>query len=248
MSSLLRAIIADDEAPLREHLKRLLQKLWPELEICALAENGQQALDAIEIHEPDIVFLDIRMPSISGMDVAKQVIGKTHVVFVTAFDQYAVDAFSCHAVDYLLKPVSEERLTETIQRLKETHDTQPQALQAVLQQLAEKKQASSLKWLRILDGDDVRLLHVDDVAYFKFEHKYTTVRTKDGSYLIRKSLKELEEGLDPELFWRIHRNTIVNVSWVNHAAESDAALTLTLKNIPDELSVSRANKHLFKQM
>ncbi|MBN4060660.1 response regulator transcription factor [bacterium AH-315-I20] len=246
--SAIKAIIADDEAPLREHLKRLLRKLWPELEICALAENGQQALDAIKTHEPDIAFLDIRMPGISGMDVAKQVADNTHIVFVTAFDQYAVDAFAYHAVDYLLKPVSESRLLETIQRLKENHTNQPQSLDTILQQLAAKQQISTLKWLRIMDGDDVRLLHVDDVAYFKFEHKYTTVRTKDGSYLIRKSLKELEEGLDPELFWRIHRNTIVNVSWVNHAAESDATLTLTLKNIPDELSVSRANKHLFKHM
>ncbi len=244
----LKAIIADDEASLRLHLKRLLEKLWPELEICALAENGQQAMDAIEIHEPDIAFLDIRMPGISGMDVAKQVVGKTHVVFVTAYDQYAVDAFSYHAVDYLLKPVSEHRLLETIQRLKNENNTQHQSLEAVLQQFTEKQTVSTLKWLRIMDGEDIRLLHVDDVAYFKFEHKYTTVRTKDGSYLIRKSLKELEEGLDSELFWRIHRNTIVNVSWVNHASESDAALTLTLKNIPDELSVSRANKHLFKQM
>ncbi|MBN4060674.1 response regulator transcription factor [bacterium AH-315-I20] len=205
-------------------------------------------MDAIKTHEPDIAFLDIRMPGISGMDVAKQVADNTHIVFVTAFDQYAVDAFAYHAVDYLLKPVSESRLLETIQRLKENHTNQPQSLDTILQQLAAKQQISTLKWLRIMDGDDVRLLHVDDVAYFKFEHKYTTVRTKDGSYLIRKSLKELEEGLDPELFWRIHRNTIVNVSWVNHAAESDATLTLTLKNIPDELSVSRANKHLFKHM
>jgi len=248
MNKKLTAIIADDEAALREHMQRLLTKLWPDLNICGLAKNGQQALDLIDECQPDIAFLDIRMPGISGMDVAKQIAGQTHIVFVTAFDQYAVDAFSYHAVDYLLKPVSETRLLETIQRLKDAHDTQPQALEAVLKQLAAKQQASSLKWLRIMDGEDIRLVHVDDVAYFKFEDKYTTVRTKDGSYLIRKSLKELEEGLDAESFWRIHRNTIVNVAWVNHALESDVGMALSLKNIPDELNVSRANKHLFKQM
>jgi len=247
------AIIADDEAPLREHLQRLLHKLWPELEICGLAENGQQALDMIAQQRPDIVFLDIRMPGISGMDVAKQIAGQTHIVFVTAFDQYAVDAFSHHAIDYLLKPVSETRLCETIERLKNAMQSlqqNPQDLQQLFQQLEQHiaKPKTYMQWLKIMQGHTTQLLHVDDVIYFKFEDKYTSVRTHNATQLIRTSLKELEETLNPEYFWRIHRNTIVNVRRVNNAVDTDNGLLLKLKDIPDTLNVSRAHKHLFKHM
>jgi DNA-binding LytR/AlgR family response regulator len=253
MNRQLTAIIADDEAPLREHLQRLLNKLWPALKICGLAENGRQALDMIKEHQPDIVFLDIRMPGISGMDVAKRVAGSTHIVFVTAFDQYAVDAFSHHAIDYLLKPVSKTRLNETVTRLKniaQLSSEKPQDLQQLFQQLEQHivKPKASLQWLKIMQGNATQLLHVDDVVYFKFEDKYTSVRTKTATQLIRTSLKELEETLNPEYFWRIHRNTIVNVRYIESAIDHHNGLTLKLKGIPDELSVSRANKQLFKHM
>ena len=253
MSQQLTAIIADDEAPLREHMQRLLAKLWPDLNICGLAENGQQALDLIDKCQPDIAFLDIRMPGISGMEVAKHIAGTTHVVFVTAYDQYAVDAFSQHAIDYLLKPVSEARLSETIVRLKEkvtTIQTSSDVLEKLFQQLEQQtaKPKTYMPWLRVMEQDAVQLIHVDDVAYFKFEDKYTSVRDKNKTHLIRTSLKELEASLNPEQFWRIHRNTIVNVNWIQSAEESDCGLRLKLKHITDELNVSRANKHLFKQM
>ena len=253
MSKVIQALIADDEVALREHLQRLLHKLWPELKVCALAENGQQALDNIAQYQPDIAFLDIRMPGISGMDVAKHIADTTHIVFVTAYDQYAVDAFSQHAIDYLLKPVSESRLAETIVRLKEKVTT-PQAKTDVLEKLFQQLEQQTtepkayMQWLRVMTQDAVHLMHVDDVAYFKFENKYTSVRDKNKTHLIRTPLKELEASLNPEKFWRIHRNTIVNVNWIQSAEESDSGLRLKLKHISDELSVSRANRHLFKQM
>ena len=248
MKQTLTAIIADDEENLGKHLQHLLQQLWPELHIIALAENGTQALDLIQQRQPDITFLDIHMPGLSGIDVAKQIFKHTHIVFVTAYDEYAVDAFNYHAVDYLLKPVSKARLEQTIQRLKQTA-SQPQSLQAVIEQLAQQtSHKAPLQWLRLMHGDDIHLTHVDDVIYFKFEDKYTTVRTQKGCFLMRKSLKELEQELNPDFFWRIHRNTIVNIRKVTSVSNAYGQTTLKLKEITDELNVSRANKHLFKHM
>ena len=243
------AIIADDEAPLRAHLERMLRKLWPELKICGQAENGRQALAMVEQYSPDIIFLDIRMPGLTGMEVAKSLAGSIHIVFVTAFDKYAVEAFDCHAIDYLLKPVSEQRLQETVHQLQTNLNTPPQDIASLLEQLGNNaRKAAPLKWIRVMQGENINLTHVDEVAYFKFEDKYTTVRTQHGNDMIRLSLKTLEESLDPENFWRIHRNTIVNVAWVDRAYEEDGQLIITLKNIDDKLHVSRANKHLFRQM
>jgi DNA-binding LytR/AlgR family response regulator len=248
----MRAIIADDEQALLEHLKRLLQKLWPELEISAEAANGKAALEVIRREKPDIAFLDIRMPGLSGMEVAAQLDTSCRVVFITAYDHYAVQAFEHHAVDYLLKPLTEARLQQTISRLKQPAPLRETDLATMLRQLsvnlsAEPKQP--LQWVRAQQGEGVQLIHVDDIAYFKSEDKYTIVRLRQSEQIIRTPLKQLEESLDNNQFWRIHRNAIVNLCWVDKIERHfGGKLSIHLKHIPDELTVSRSYAHLFQQM
>ncbi len=248
----IRAMIADDEALLREHLKRLLHKLWPELELCGEVEHGRAALEMIQLQQPDIAFLDIRMPGLSGMEVAAQCGAACRIVFITAYDHYAVQAFEQHAVDYLLKPVTEARLRDTVLRLKQQPVAHSPDLTALLRQLGAGLSGHTkppLQWLRVQDGDGLALIHVDDVACFRAEEKYTIVRTRHGEKIIRMSLKALEEQLDRETFWRIHRCAIVNVRWIEKIDRHfGGKLTLRLKHIPDELVVSRSFVHLFRQM
>ncbi len=247
----MKAIIADDEPTLRRHLRERLQALWPELEICAEAANGEEALAHIRAHHPDVVFLDIRMPGTDGMEVARQA-GACRVVFVTAYDQYAVEAFERHAVDYLLKPVSDQRLRETIHRLRDgqrslEHTALQQALAGIADAMASQPQRS--QWIRALQGESIALVHVDDVAYFQSGDKYTTVRTAEREYLIRTPLKDLDAVLDPERFWRIHRSVIVNVAFIAGARRTlDGRYDLTLKSVSERLTTSRAYAHRFKQM
>jgi DNA-binding LytR/AlgR family response regulator len=248
------AIIADDEAALRRYLRERLAKAWPELIICAEAENGDQAVALIEAHSPAIAFLDIRMPGLSGIDVARAVAGRCWVVFVTAYDQYAVEAFEREAVDYLLKPVEQERLESTVRRLQERITSPPSdvkggLLAEILTEALAPKQSTFLKWLRVQYRDEVRLLPVEDVIYFKASDKYTLVITDDGEALIRKSIRRLSDELDPEKFWRIHRGTIVNASCVDAVKNSlTGGGTLCLKGSAQSLSVSRSYMYLFKQM
>ncbi len=248
----MRAIIADDEAALREHLKRLLEKLWPELEICSDVANGDAALEVIRKIKPDIAFLDIRMPGLSGMEVAQQIDDSYRVVFITAYDQYAVQAFEHHAIDYLLKPLTEARLQKTVSRLKKPAPLKKSDLAAMLRQLTGNvppEPAQQLQWVRAQQGDGVQLIHVDDIAYFKAEDKYTIIRTRQSEHIIRTSLKELEEALNSDHFWRIHRNAIVNVRQIDKIERHfGGKLTVRLKVISDELTVSRSFAHLFQQM
>ena len=248
----IRAIIADDEPALREHLKRILHKLWPELELCGEAGHGTAALELIRQQQPDIAFLDIRMPGLSGMDVAARIDAACRIVFITAYDHYAVQAFEHHAVDYLLKPVTEERLQETILRLKQPFEGKMSDFKGLIQQIsASLSDASrqSLQWLRVQHGDAVALIHADDVVYFKAEDKYTIVRTRQGEHVIRTSLRALEEKLDHGHFWRIHRNAIVNVHWIEKVDRHfGGKLTIRLKQVSDALVVSRSFAHLFQQM
>lgn len=247
------ALLADDEPALRTHLKDKLQQFWPELEIVAEVDNGVDALEYVQALRPDIAFLDIRMPGLSGMRVAQQLAASTHIVFVTAYDQYAVDAFNHNAVDYLLKPYTDERLQETIHRLKGRENTaiDEQVLQVILNQLSKQsaQDSSPLQWIRASVGDEVSLIHLDDVIFFQSGDKYTTVHTANEEYLIRTPLKELESGLDSERFWRVHRSYIVNVDYIDKARRTiDGRYNLTLKNSDKKLDVSRAYSHLFKQM
>ncbi len=251
-----KAILADDEKELRIYLRQILSEIWPELVICGEAKNGKEALQLAEANKPQIAFLDIRMPGLSGMEVAKRIAGLCRVVFVTAFDQYAVEAFEKEAVDYLLKPVSRERLTHTVQRLKNqlASAVDPpagitKAVAEVLSRLSGKRESEFLRWIKTQERDSIRLIPVEEADYFQAEDKYTLVLTKEGEFLIKKSIKELAEELDPARFWQVHRGTIVNVSKIDRVSRSLTGRgVLKLKDRPELLTVSRNYLHLFKQM
>ncbi len=251
-----KAIIADDEKELRTYLKSILSEIWPELMICGEAKNGKEALELVESKQPHIAFLDIRMPGFSGMEVARRIAGSCRIVFVTAFDQYAIEAFEREAVDYLLKPVSKDRLIQTVQRLKNQLDssTEPPArlaevVEQVLSRLTGRGGANFLRWIKAQNKDTIRLIPVEEVDYFKAEDKYTLVLTKEGESLLKKSIKELAQELDPSQFWQIHRGTIVNVSKIDKVSRSLTGRgILKLKGRSESLTVSRNYLHLFKQM
>jgi len=247
-----RAIIADDEEALRDHLKKKLSGLWPELEVAGAARDGEDALGMIRDLKPDVAFLDISMPGMSGIDVAKHAAGACLFVFVTAHDEFAVEAFEREAVDYLLKPVTDERLAGAIRRLKERlAAASVPDLSAVLERLSKSlpKTPGHLQWIKAQHKDGVRLIAANDIYFFRATDKYTTVRTRDGEFLIRKTLKELENELDPAQFWRVHRAAIVNVRLIQKVDRSIAGTrTIRFKDLSDNLTVSRAYAHLFKQM
>ena len=248
-----KAVIADDEAPLRQFLRARLSEVWPELVICGEAKNGKEAFDLIERHSPHIAFLDIKMPGLTGMDVAEKIAGSCRIVFVTAYDEYAVEAFEKEAVDYLLKPVSKERLEKTVKRLKEDFKTgatvSTEILKRLMTPLSNEKGSGSLQYLRVQHGDGVRLIHVDDVIYFKAEDKYTTVITREAESLVRKTIRDLAEELDPEKFWQIHRGSIVNVRFIARVSRSLTGKgVIRLKDRSETLAVSSRYTHLFKQM
>ena len=248
----MRALIADDEPKLAEYLAGRLAELWPELEICGIAVNGNEALAKINNEKPDLVFLDIKMPGISGLDVARRMTHPSLVVFVTAYNKHAVAAFEEGAVDYLLKPVSDERLMRTIARIKNRSAGRGaldmDSLLSKLAQVTESKDAY-LRYLRASSGKVMRLIPVDDVLFINARSKYTFVVTKDGEFLMRASLGELIKQLDPERFWRIHRSTIVNASKVVSVSQTGREThVLTVKDCKEPLTVSRAFIHQFKQM
>jgi DNA-binding LytR/AlgR family response regulator len=247
------AIIADDEAPLRQFLSKILSEVWPELIILGEAQNGREAMDLIEHRHPDIAFLDIRMPGLTGMEVADRISSDCRVVFVTAYEAYAVEAFEKEAADYLLKPVSRERLERTVMRLKEGLETgEPfpvEALRRIMAQIGSEEGSRSLRYLRVQHGDSVRLIPVDEVVYFKAQDKYTQVMTGEGESLIRKTIKELAGELAPEQFWQIHRGTIVNVRHIDRVSRSLTGKgVVRLKGRRETLTVSSRYLHLFRQM
>jgi len=252
----LNAIIADDEEQLRIHLKSKLADLWPELIICAEAENGLDALALVESCRPAIAFLDIKMPGLTGIEVAQRIRADCRVVFITAFDQYAIEAFENEAVDYILKPVTDKRLQKTIQRLKKLISaiSNPpidfhQTMDRLFAALKDKQFSGYLKWIKVRHGEEVRLIAIDDVCYFKAEDKYTVVKTREGESLIKKSIRQLTEELDPEKFWRLHRGTIINVNRIAGVHRSFAGrLIVNLKDLPETLTVSRSYAPLFRQM
>ena len=251
-----RAIIADDEKELRVYLRSLLSQVWPDLEICGEAANGEEVLELVESERPHISFLDIKMPGLTGMDVAKKIAGLSYIVFVTAYDQYALEAFEREAVDYLLKPVSKKRLIQTIARLKErlnAASSPPTQLTEVVEQLlariTPKAGNDYLHWIKAQYRDGIRLISVEDVDYFKAEDKYTLVITKEGESLIKKGIKELVDELDPAKYWQIHRSTIINVSRIDKVSRSQTGRgIIKMKEREELLTVSRSYLHLFKQM
>ncbi|MDH5445505.1 MAG: LytTR family DNA-binding domain-containing protein [Gammaproteobacteria bacterium] len=249
-----RVILADDEPNLLRFLSDMLHRLWPELEIVDTAGNGMQALGLIRDVEPDIAFLDIKMPVLTGLQVAQRIAGECHVVFITAYDEFAVQAFEASAVDYLLKPVDEQRLQQTIDRLKKLNQSEPETnnLSLLLSQLAghaSKQTPQYLNWIRAGDSENTYMVPIDEVIYFKAEDKYTTVVTQDKEHLIRKPIRELVAELDPIQFWQIHRGIIVQTSQIASLKKAiNGTYHVSLRGSKDQLTVSRRYAHLFKQM
>ena len=243
-----RAILAEDEPLLREELAELLASLWPELEIVAQAADGIAALQAVERHAPDILFLDINMPGLNGLEVARQASGRCHVVFVTAYDQHTLAAFEQGAADYLLKPVQTARLATTVARLKERIGRPAPAIEGLLRELGGGNRGF-LRWINASQGQTVRVITVEDVCYFQADSKYTRVVTAEGESLIRKPIKELTQELDPASFWQIHRATIVNVNAIAGVVRDLRGRTqVRLKRREELLQVSDAYTQLFRQM
>jgi len=245
------AIVAEDEPLLREEIVELLRKLWPELEIVAATDDGLDALRCIETHQPSVAFLDIQMPGMTGLDVAKHVAGRSHVAFITAYDQYAIAAFDQGAVDYVMKPVSVARLATTVQRLKERIGSAPADLSNLLADLARRKAENRtyLRWVNASVGATIKLITVEEICYFRADTKYTLVATAGSESLIRKPIKELVDELDPNLFWQIHRSTLVNVNAIAGVSRDlRGHLQVKLKQRAESLAVSEGYNHLFRQM
>ena len=259
------AILADDEPHLLEHLQDLLAEVWPKLQIVATAANGTEALQAIGQHQPDVAFLDIKMPGLTGLEVAQQTMKgtapgaqaispRTRVVFVTAYNNFAVDAFERAAVDYLLKPASAERLGSTVERLKAALLTQQMPDISALAQLLQGSVGASaakpaLRFIRASRGDTVYQVPVDEVLLFQSDNKVTLVQTAQHEYVIRTSLSELLEQLDGEQFWQVHRGSIVNAQSVLSAQRDMMGnMALNLRGLKTQVVVARGYQALFKQM
>ena len=245
-----RAVIAEDEPVLLAQLRDMLANVWPELAIVGEAEDGFQALRLLEQFQPDVLFLDIQMPGMTGLEVAKQASGRCHVVFVTAYDKYAVAAFDEGAVDYVMKPFTAARLATAIGRVKAKMASVPANLDGILKTLADAAQKKEyLRWITASQGNDLRLITVDEIAYIKADSKYTIVVTQGHESLIRRPIKELVDELDPKLFWQIHRGTLVNVNAIAGVTRDIAGkLRVKLKNRSETLAVSDPYVHLFRSM
>jgi len=253
------ALIADDEPLLRSTLTRLLGEAWPELEVVAEARNGREAIEMFEARQPQVCFLDVHMPGLSGVDAARAIGRRAHIVFVTAYDQYAVQAFEHGALDYVVKPVERARLADTVARLKERlRAMQPVAnVEALLEQLAARlgrdKAAAPLRWLHASVGQALRIIPVEEIDFLRSDEKYTLVAWRDGGKaseaLIRTPLKELAEHLDSGEFMQVHRSVVVNRRAISHVTRgANETANIHLKGRDEVLPVSRSYLHLFRQM
>ena len=252
-----RAVIADDERLMREQLRSRLQELWPELEIVGEAKNGAEAVEMVSAQRPQVVFLDIRMPAKTGIEAAREIAalpGRVpEIVFVTAYDEYAIDAFKQGVIDYVLKPAERERLAVTVERLKQrlaAPSDSAAALQQALARLAEKLEPQTrLQWIQASIGAEIRMIPVDEVLFFVSDEKYTRVQTASQEALIRKPIKELMAELDPGQFWQIHRSTLINTKAIAGVMRDERGRQLVaIKGRPEKLEVSRSYAHLFKGM
>jgi DNA-binding LytR/AlgR family response regulator len=249
------AIVADDEPHLSRALITELAKLWPNLQVLHTARNGVEAAERINTLQPDLAFLDIQMPGLTGLEVAQGIEGNTRVVFVTAYNEYAVQAFENEAVDYVLKPVNPERLARTVARVQRALQQQAPADEAqllrTLQRLLPKQQASTepLRWVRASVGELTHQIAVNEVLFFHADDKYTCVQTAGTEYLIRTAIADLAEQLDPAQFVQVHRSTIINLQHLAGTRRDEASrLFVRIKGHAQELPVSRAYVHLFKAM
>jgi len=244
-----RAVLAEDEPLLADELAELLADLWPDLQIVARAEDGPSALRAVEEHAPDLALLDIQLPRLSGLEVARHVSRRCVVAFITGYDQYAVDAFEAGAVDYVLKPVDAGRLLTTVQRLKDRLRRPPEDLTAVLPAHRAPAATAYLQWINASRGDTIRLITVDEVLYFRSDNKVTLVITAEGEAVIRKSIKELCDELDPAVFWQVHRSALVNVHAIDSVhRDGRGHMSLRLKARGEVLPVAEAYRPRFRQM
>ena len=273
MTKMPRAVIADDERLMREQLRARLHQVWPDLEIVAEAKNGLEAVQAVSVHQPDVIFLDIRMPGLTGVEAAKEIAQLElsddallpEMVFITAYDQYAIDAFEQGVIDYVLKPAEPERLRLTAERLKArlkqranglndpqdnsrvTHSVQQ--LLHVLSAQVSGRPAQYLSWLQASVGQTIQMVAVEDVLYCVSDEKYTRVQTAKQEFLIRKPIKELVEELDPAIFWQIHRSTLVNVKAIAGVTRDERGRQeVLLKGRSEKLPVSRSAAQLFRSM
>ena len=249
----MKAIIAEDEIHLADDLQRRVRRLWPELEIAAVVHDGIAATAALAEHAPDVAFLDIRMPGRSGLEVAHSAPSDCRVVFVTAYDEHAVQAFEQAAADYLLKPVSDERLMKCFARLRQQAARAPvesgDLLTRLQHLLAGPVKPQPLRWLRAQVGQSVRMVAVEEVCCLQSADKYTLVLTRDAELLLRTPLKELVAQLDPQEFWQVHRSAVVKVQQIVAAHHGMlGTVTLTLRDRPERIAVSRSYAHLFRQM
>ena len=243
------ALIAEDEPLLAAEIREELARFWPELVICATVHDGHEALREIDEHQPQIVFLDVKMPGLTGIEVARVMGARAHVVFITAFEEYAVQAFDEGAVDYLLKPLDASRLARALRRVKERINRHPADLSSLLEQLQRGPIGDRLRWITVLNGQDVQLITVEDVCYFRADNKYISVMTAEGESLITTPVRELLERLDPVMFWQIHRGVIVNIHAVKSVRRALAGhLELRLRSRPETLRVSAACASRFRHM
>ena len=249
------AIIADDERLMRDQIAGRLRDAWPELVIVGEASNGREAVAMVQAFEPDIAFLDITMPDLDGIETARAIAGQTHVVFVTAYDQYAVRAFDEGAIDYLLKPVDPERLALTCRRVRERLQHKPAGMSELLDALSQKLRTGvagvgeHLRWVQASVGATIRMIPTSEILFFRAEDKYTRVQTANLEALIRKPIKELIEELDPKEFWQIHRATVVRLDAISHVSRNlRGNQVVHVKGRDETLEVSRSFNHLFRQM
>ena len=247
-------LIAEDEQVLRQHFRKKLETVWPEANIVAECADGLDAIEKIEALAPQVCFLDIHMPEMTGLEVAREAGDRCHIVFVTAYDQSAIEAFDKGAVDYLVKPINDERLQKTVERLKERLNTAPADLSQLIATLraggGNKGGAPEyLRWIKASQGSALKMVAVSDVLFFNSDEKYTRVVMPEGELLIRKPMKELTEEIDPQQFWQIHRSTMVRVTAIEKVTRDfrgDA--TVHIKGSRETLKVSRPFSNLFKQM
>jgi DNA-binding LytR/AlgR family response regulator len=249
------AIVVDDERLMREQIIGRLKDAWPELQILGEAGNGREAVAMAQSLEPDIVFLDISMPEMDGIKTARALAGQAHVVFVTAFDGYAISAFAHGAIDYLLKPVEPERVAVTVRRLRERLQQKPDPMDDLLERLSQRlgngdiKTRDYMRWIQASVGTGIRMIPTRDILFFRAEDKYTRVQTLEFEALIRKPIKELIDNLDPNEFWQIHRATVIRVDAVEQVSRNfRGKQVVQVRGRQEKLEVSRSYTHLFKQM
>jgi len=244
-----RALIAEDEPALRAEVRSALAHLWPELVVCAEVGDGIEAAKVLEEQRPELLFLDVAMPGMDGLEVARRASGRSHVVFITAYDEHAVPAFEEGAIDFLVKPLSLERLRRTVARLRARIGETPALLEPVLAGLRQALESRRhLRWISVLEGKELRFVTTDEILFFRSDHKYTAAVTRDGEHLVSRSLKQLVDDLDPEAFWRVHRSYVVNLRAILAVRKAGSGgLEIVLKDHPERIPVSQPHAHRFRQ-